>query len=775
MTADARLVAPAVIGWCAVGILLGVPNLLAPFAIALWAVAIAALVVALAAPRTRSLGTIVIVVASVAALLVSSAAFVNSARNPGLLNDAAQHHRFLTLTAVLDVDTRSSAEGSPTSVTVTGVTVGSEHIAGLSIPALVFGIVPPAGLGSTLRVSGTLVAAEAGDRVRFLVFARGNPDLVEGPPWFLDWANELRQGFQRVALELPGDGGALLPGLAIGDVSAVSDSLDHAMKVTSLSHLTAVSGANCAVIVGLVMLVMGGLGAPRRSRIAVSLSVLIAFVILVTPSASVLRAAVMAALVLGSLATGRPARGLAVLSVAVIALLVGDPWLARDYGFILSVLATAGLLVLAGPLARALSRWLPFPVAAVISIPLAAQLACQPVLILLNPAIPVYGVLANLLAEPAAPVATVLGLISCASMPFFEPLGQLSAYLAWVPSAWIASIARFFASAPGSQAPWLPGMWGVVLLVIVTALVLARILRPGNRSTRLMSSVIALLFVGYSGIVLGAQFGRQAAVPADWQIATCDVGQGDAVLVRSGNGIALIDTGPNPELLLKCLDTLGVRTINLLVLSHFDLDHVGGTSAVFGRVERAVVGPDSDVRAFALRESLRASGALVEEVARGASGALGDLRWEVLWPPQRLGTVETGNPASVTVRFDGVGECPLGCLSSIFLGDLGEEAQSRMLGLSHPNAVDVVKVAHHGSADQCERLYQRLGASVGIIGVGEGNSYGHPTEELLGILKDVGTLATRTDREGMILLSPATAGGVEVWTERAPPPVVGAH
>jgi competence protein ComEC len=192
-------------------------------------------------------------------------------------------------------------------------------------------------------------------------------------------------------------------------------------------------------------------------------------------------------------------------------------------------------------------------------------------------------------------------------------------------------------------------------------------------------------------------------------------------------------------------------------------------------VDRAIVGPVSDASDTELRTALAENGAEVDEVARGAEGILGELRWRVLWPPARLGTIEPGNPASVTVRFEGVGACAEGCLSSIFLGDLGEDAQSRLLGLVHPEPVDIVKVAHHGSADQCERLYERLNARVGIIGVGTGNTYGHPTDELLNILNRVGTRITRTDLEGMILLSPAPGGGVLIWTERSPTRDVGAH
>lgn len=523
------------------------------------------------------------------------------------------------------------------------------------------------------------------------------------------------------------------------------------------------------------MILGGALGASRTVRIVLALAVLVGFVVLVTPDASVLRAAVMAALVLFALASGRPSRGVPVLSLAVIVLLVMDPWLSRDYGFVLSVLATAGLLVLAGPIARALSRWLPGPVAVLISIPLAAQLACQPVLILLNPAIPVYGVIANLLAEPAAPVATVLGLIACVCRPLAPPVGSVALSIAWLPSSWIAAIAQFFAAAPGAQMPWLPGAVGTVVLSVVTALLLFVILRPRSRGTSVIAGAFMLSVACYSGMVVGTGLGRVGSYPPSWQIAACDVGQGDAVFVRSRGDVALIDTGPQPKALAQCVKDLGIERIQLLILSHYDLDHVGGTDAILGMVDRALVGPVSDDNDTALRKSLVQSGAVVSDVSRGEHGMLGDLSWEVLWPPGRKGVVEPGNAASVTVRFAGAGKCEEGCLSSLFLGDLGEESQSRMLGIAHPAPVNVVKVAHHGSADQSPRLYERIRARVGIISVGANNTYDHPTERIMDILSSVGTSVVRTDLHGMIVISPTTEGGLLVWTQHSPESGVGTH
>lgn len=775
MRADLRLVLPALVGWLAVGVLIGIPSALIPATIGGWLLAASAAAIAILFPRWRALCAVMTMVAAISALLVTCAALASVARSPALLTDAANGGRFVSLVAVVAADSPRDVRTDRVPITISEARVGEKELRGLAIPALLFGDIPTIGVGGVVEAGGTFVLADDGDSVRFLVFARGSPRVLDQQPWYLEWSTALRAGFRAAAANLPGDGGALLPGLAIGDTSAVSPALDSAMKSTSLSHLTAVSGANCAVVVALVMLLGRGVGASRRLRIAVSLVVLVGFVVLVTPDASVLRAAVMATIVLGSMSTGRPARGVPVLSLAVVLLLAVDPWLSRDFGFILSVLATAGLLTLAGPLARVMSRWLPAPLAVLVSIPLAAQLACQPVLILLNPAIPVYGVIANLLAEPAAPVATVLGLIGCASIPLFEPVGRVVTAIAWLPSAWIAAIAKFFAQAPGAQAPWLSDGWGVAGLAVVTAAMLFVVLRPGWWHSRFVAATLVVSLVVYVGAVAGAQVAHRASVPAGWQIAACDIGQGDAVVVRSLGEIALIDTGPSPELLDDCLDELGIGRIQLLILSHYDLDHVGGTPGVLGRVDRAIVGPISDASDTALRTALRAGGAQVDEVSRGVTGMLGELRWEVLWPPSRLGTVEPGNPASVTVRFDGVGECASGCLSSLFLGDLGKEAQSRMLGAARPGIVDVVKVAHHGSADQSERLYDAVKARVGIIGVGAGNTYGHPTDVLLDILRRAGTMTTRTDLEGMILLSPAPGGGVAVWTQHPPDRDVGAH
>jgi competence protein ComEC len=279
-------------------------------------------------------------------------------------------------------------------------------------------------------------------------------------------------------------------------------------------------------------------------------------------------------------------------------------------------------------------------------------------------------------------------------------------------------------------------------------------------------SVVVVALVAYVATLAGTRIVTDLGRPPDWQYALCDVGQGDATIVRSQGAVALIDTGPEPAALAACLDELGVGRIQLLVLTHFDLDHVGGVEAVAGRVDRALVGPAADEGDAAIVDALADAGADVDQVSRGERGTLGALSWQVQWPPPR--GVEPGNEASIVIEVRPGAGCAGPCLSGVLLGDLGAESQSRLLGAVRLDRVDVVKVAHHGSADQSAELYEALDATVGLIGVGAGNDYGHPTDELLGILAATGTTAVRSDIDGLVLIAPAgRAGEVRVWTARS--------
>ena len=627
-------------------------------------------------------------------------------------------------------------------------------------------------VGAVVEVHGTAKPSYAGERAVLVVWASRGVEVVR-PPWgAAAVAAELRRGLVRAVDGLPGIGAGLVPGLAVGDTSVVAPGLDEAMKAASLSHLTAVSGANCALVVGIAFGLAALLGASRRVRVGAGLVVLAGFVVLVTPEPSVVRAAAMAAIAMLAVLLGRAGVGIALLCVAVTVLLVIDPWLAASLGFALSVAATASLLLFARPLAAGLARWLPWPLALAVAVPLAAQLACGPLLVLIEPSIPVYGVLANLLAGPAAPAATVLGLAACLA----APLGWLQsglAALAWVPASWIAATATTTAGLPADAIPWLDGWPGAAALAVIGVAIGAAIgLRDVSGPARAGLDVRQLargLAVVVVAVVLGAGLGAASlqtiagrlTLPLDWAVLVCDIGQGDAVVLRSDDRIALIDAGPDPERLEGCLSRAGVSHIDLLVLTHYDLDHVGGVEAVTGRVGTVLHGP-AEPKGMAEIAALAAGGAHVVQASAGMSGALGGARWRVVWPRAESRAFPVGNDASVVLDVRGGGIPPI-----LLLGDLSESPQRALVGsgaLAPPYAI--VKVAHHGSADQDAGLYSATRPAVAIFSVGADNDYGHPRAETIELLTGVGARIARTDRDGVIALWSSPTGAVALWRDR---------
>lgn len=629
---------------------------------------------------------------------------------------------------------------------------------------------PVLDVGATVAAHGTARPARPGERSVLVLWASRGVEVQRAAVGAAALTGELRRGLVHATEGLPGAGAGLVPGLAVGDTSAVSPGLDAAMKQSSLSHLTAVSGANCALVVGIAFGLAAAAGASRTLRAGCALAVLLGFVVLVTPEPSVLRAATMAAIAMLGLLLGRPGAGMGLLCLAVTLLLVFDPWLAASLGFALSVAATGSLVLFARSLASGLGRHVPRPLALALAVPLAAQLACGPLLILIEPTVPVYGVLANLLAAPAAPAATVIGLLACLSAPLPWLQSGLAA-LAWVPASWIAATAETVSHLPADQLPWLEGPPGAAALAVLGLALGAAIALPrhGARRLRAMRAGAVVLVAAVAGGCLGA--GALASVagrwtlPAAWTILACDVGQGDAVLVRSGDAVALVDTGPEPAALAACLSRAGVARIDVLVLTHFDLDHVGGIAAVRGRVGTVVHGP-AGAGGSAEVAALEAAGARVEQATAGMTGTLGGARWRVLWPRADSRAYPVGNDASVVLDVRGGGVPP-----TLLLGDLSASPQRAVVAsgmLDPPYAI--VKVAHHGSADQHGELYAAAQAGVALITVGVDNDYDHPRPELLALLTGVGARIARTDDDGAIALWTTPDGTVALWRDRGDRP-----
>lgn len=325
--------------------------------------------------------------------------------------------------------------------------------------------------GAAVGVDGSLGAPWTGDGAIGTLTARG-PVRVRPPASAVDRTTDhLRSRLLAVTAGLPPDSRGLVPGAAVGDTSRVPPDLEAAMRVAGLTHMTAVSGGHFAVLAAAVAAACSALRLPRAARAAVAAASGGAFVLLVHPGPAVLRAAVMAAIGVAALLMRRPAPAVPALAATVVLLLVVDPWTARSYGFALSVTATAAIVVLAPAMAR---RAPPAArgAALVLAVPASAQLVCAPVLVMLQPTVTPYAVVANLLAAPALVPATLLGLAATLVAPLHTGLAEVLAWSAHPATWWIASVARVVASLPGAVLPWPAGPGGAAALAALTAAVL---------------------------------------------------------------------------------------------------------------------------------------------------------------------------------------------------------------------------------------------------------------------------------------------------------------
>ncbi|MCG7308664.1 ComEC/Rec2 family competence protein [Brachybacterium sp. ACRRE] len=690
------------------------------------------------------------------------------------LEDASATGRIVELEAVATGDSQESSSTLPGAEDRRQVMVrlrpgpariGSEEAAlSASTRMLVTGgkeLLDPVHDHDVIRVRARVAQTDG-----IVILAAARVDVLEaahGP------GQHVRETARDLTASLPDDEAALSRGMTTGDTSGMSTETEEIMRRAGISHLVAVSGANIALVLGAVLVPALLLGVPRRPRVAAAAVAGAAYVALVGDEPSVLRAATMAAPILAARFMGVRASPVAALGAAIALWSCLDPATAASAGFLLSALATAAILVLAPAMANAAvsisGERIPRTWALLLAVPLAAQLACTPVLVLLTPEVSVWAVPVNMAVAPIVGPATIIGMIATligpAAPALATPLWQLTAGGAHL----VILVARTADSLPGSRIAVPDGAWGAVLALLAIALVVAGVL--GHRS-RIVRFVLAAVLVG----VLAPPLAQRLPVPGvgadDWRVAACAVGQGDAVLLRErsedadvalgspGDGepaTVLVDTGPDPDALRSCLDRLHVTRIDLLVLTHPHADHVGGIDALTG--ERTPTAQWVCPLPEALSKTV--PDVPVTPVAAGMTETEGSLGLDVLWPAsaddaRQASHLETGgegddfNDCSVVVRAtwpDGV--------SYVGLGDLEPVGQARLLA-ARPGPATIVKTAHHGSKRQTAGLYDALSPQVMLFTVGKDNTFGHPSPQTLSIAERLGARSARTDVDGTVLL-----------------------
>lgn len=621
----------------------------------------------------------------------------------------------------------------------------------------------------------SLSATKATDRTTAVLrpFGSAEPHREESDRWahMADVFNGLRDATAHQSSYSVGESPALLPGVILGDRSAQSEELTDAMRVSGLTHMTVVSGTHCALVMGALLGLSRMLRMPRWCMLPLLVTGLVLFVLLVQPAPSVVRAAVMGSIGALAVFAGRGRASSALLCLCVILLLVFDPWFAVEPAFQLSVAATAGIVLIGARLKDIFVERLPSFVAAPLALAVSAQLFVTPVLLPIAEGVTLYSIPANILAGPLLPLVTVPGTLAAVvstTVPWFST-GLL--WMAGLPGAGIAIIGYAAASLPQALAPWPTGIVGWVLagLYTVAALALCRMVidsrrRPHRGEGLLLGSACgALVAVILPLSALPVPLLGQTA-PDDWRLALCDVGQGDMLVVRTGeNAGVVVDTGEEPELARACLSTLRVEHVDILMITHDHLDHYGGTPGVAeaAAIETIIY---SGAAGWSVLEAVEAHDGTVLHVpeSRGRVGQRQrhDGSFPVSWQVWAAADYHTNtNDNSLVVHFElWEAETSAGAVGSatdplrlLTLGDLEEDIAGILLARDAlPSVVDVLKVSHHGAANGGTAVLEHTEPAIALIGVGENNDYGHPSEEVVAVLDDLGTATYRTDEHGTV-------------------------
>ncbi len=724
-----------------------------------------------ASGRRRRLTETIALAAAAMALVSAATAGHMMTRQAGPVDRLAAQRATVRVEAVVTSDPRPVGAGLHGSESLVIAKVSVRQITGRGMrsaprtPVLVIGDERWLAVHwhERVEVGGRLQPADRGDDIEAVLIAHGSPRVVGDAGMLLDAVESVRADTRAATDGLPADARGLVPALVMGDTSRLPQDLNDDMRATGMTHLNAVSGSNVTMVLLASMWVAGWFRIRGRSRLVMAAVALGLFVLLCRPEPSVVRAAVMGVVGLVGMSFARRAAGPPVLAAAVLLLLVIDPWLAASYGFALSTLATAGLLFFARPWADRMAMFLPRPLAPLadaVAIPMAAQAMCAPVIVLLQGSVSLVGIPANVLAAPLVAPATMCGVLTVLIAPVSVRLATATAWCAALPTTGIAWIAHTCARVPLGTLPWPDGAAGALLLAALTVVALCA-------GVWLLRTLWVRPYLAGAGAVLAAAAWAPTPVsawpPPGWVYVACDVGQGDGGVLATGPGHALVvDAGPDPGLIDDCLDRLQIGVVDAVVLTHFHADHVGGLAGVFSgrRVGPIYVTPvssgtaaDTDaeateeplVRALAARHDVS-----LRTLATGDVLDLGQVHALVLGPTRTIRAGSVQNNASIVLDVRSRG------LRLVLTGDIEKEAAALVISTLQrlPDAppVDVLKVPHHGSANQDDRLEHLLHAPIAVISVGAHNDYGHPAPRTLDLLRDSGSTVERTDRGGDIAI-----------------------
>ena len=540
-----------------------------------------------------------------------------------------------------------------------------------------------------------------------------------------------------------------------GDKSAMDDGDYLAMQETGLAHLFAVSGLHCAFLVTLLALLIS-----RRQRLlcAVTIPLLLFYMVMVGMSPSVVRACIMQIFLLIAPLFRRGSDPLTSLAAALLVILLCNPFAAASVSLQLSFSATLGMVLLSPRLYKLLTGWykgkcrplraaLCF-VAANLSATLSAVVFTAPLTAWYFRIFVLVAPLSSLLAVPAAGWSFMAAFVTALLGFVWLPLASLLGWISWALVRYILWIANGMMSWR-YHAVYFTNPYLIYWLLFLYAAFIGCAATPDGKRKYLLASALSVLTLT-AAIWVNRQDYQYGVLTA----LTLDVGQGESVILTSGGETALVDCGSSNSykdpggLAADTLHSMGVRELSAVVVTHYHADHTNGLYEVLRRIPvQTIYLPDIEDE-YGVRERLvslaEEKGAQVTYVTKETADTLGDTVLTIYPPVQSGGDL---NELGLTALASA------GDFDLLITGDMSGSTEKKLVETYALPDIEVLVVSHHGSRYSSNiRFLKAVMPEAAVISVGD-NNYGHPSEETLQRLLAVGADIWRTDQQGTIRIT----------------------
>ena len=572
------------------------------------------------------------------------------------------------------------------------------------------------------------------------------------------FADGLRARIARsMAPGLEGERRAVIAGIVLGEDEGLSEELRARFRASGLYHLLAVSGQNVALIVGGVLMLTYWIGLSRLVGEVIALGAIAGYVLAVGWQPSVVRAGVAGALASLAWLAARPRDRWYFLLLGAAVLLAWNPYSLLDAGFQLSFAAVAAIFIVVPRLERSFAGYpVPRSLADVVAVSAACGVATAPILLTQFGSVPLYSIPANALAAPVVAPLLGIALVTALVAPAVPPLAFAMAWVNGWLAAYLAGCARLVGGLPYAAVSARASLI-IAAVVLGVGLLIARLRPP--RAPRVVALVLLVALVA-GGWRLRAG-STSLPPPAGLRVTFLDVGQGDGALLQVPGGSVLVDEGPPEANVAGQLRKLGVKALSMVVLTHPQRDHVGGAAEVLSRFPVGLVLdpaiPSASAETRSARDAARRRHLRLVVARAGQGFRIGRLRLRVLWPDGPGPPGDDPNNHAVVVLAS------YGRVDLLMTADAESEVTSSL----RVPPVEILKVAHHGSADPgLPSLLDRIRPRVAVISVGADNDYGHPDPGTVAALESVPGLALyRTDRDGRVVVE-SDGRRISVRTDR---------